>query len=365
MKILISAGGTGGHINPALAIGKYILENEPNCEILYIGSKGNLDKSLYEKSGLPFKLFEAKGLSRKNFFENIGILIKDYNAYKEIKKEIEEFKPEIGIGAGGYISAIAMTALKNKNIPFIIHEQNAYPGLSTRYLSKYAKKYALAFLGAKKYLKYEDRSVLTGNPIRKEFFGITKFEARQRLGFSQNEKIVLCFGGSLGAKKLNEAFQALAKKVDEQNSFTMVIATGDLYYDEFVANLKQKSSRVIIKKYIDNMPEMLVASDLTVTRSGAMTISEILSIKKPSILIPSPNVTKDHQTKNAKVLENVGGAVIISEKNLEINLLYEKINSIINDDKKITKMQNALGKIAIPDGDKRIYNILKSIYPQK
>jgi UDP-N-acetylglucosamine--N-acetylmuramyl-(pentapeptide) pyrophosphoryl-undecaprenol N-acetylglucosamine transferase len=366
MKILISAGGTGGHINPAIAIGKYILKNDPHSEILYIGSKGNLEKSLYEKSGLDFKLFEAKGLSRKSIHKNIGILIKAYKAYREIEKEIEIFKPDIGIGAGGYISAIAMTALKNKKIPFIIHEQNAYPGLTTRYLSKYAKKYALAFLNAKKYLKYEKRAVLTGNPIQKEFLNTSKAAAREKLGFLPNEKIVLCFGGSLGAEKLNEIFVQLAEKVSKENNFTIIIATGFSYYDEFMAKIKEKNinikSKIIIRSYIDNMADMLIACDLAITRSGAMTISEIAAIKKPSILVPSPNVTEDHQTKNAMVLGSVGGATVISEKTLEFDLIYKEINSIINNKEKIATMQNALEKIAITDGDKRIYNIINDVY---
>jgi len=357
MRVIISAGGTGGHINPALAIGRYILEQNENNSVLFIGASGDMDKKLYGESGMAYRLFESKGLDRKNPINNFSILKKDYKAYRDILKVIEEFKPDAGVSCGGYISAMAMMCLIKKKIPFIIHEQNAIPGLTTKLLSWYAVKYAYAFESANKYLKYPDRGVYTGNPIRDDFLKYTKESAREILGFSKEDKIILCFGGSLGARRLNEVFKAVIPKIKDDN-VKLVIGTGSYYYKEYD---KANYSNIIIKEYIDNMPLWLNACDIAVTRAGAMTVSELCAIKKPSVLIPSPNVTADHQTKNADQLVKHGGAIKINESDLNEDLLYETLIKTVTDAEKLKRMEDALTPLCVTDGAKRIYTIISKI----
>lgn len=361
MKVLISAGGTGGHINPAIAIGKYIVSQDEKNEVLFIGSKGNLEEKLYKSSGLKFSLHVSKGLDRKNLFNNFKILYDDYKAYREILKITKDFKPDVGISCGGYISFMAMEAVKRVKSPFIITEQNAFPGLTTKLLSKDAKKYCLAFPDSDKFLKFPDRSVVTGNPVRKEFVNCDKKEARKKLGIADDKKVILCFGGSLGAKKLNEAFLSLINKLKNNDGIIVYVGTGKRYYDEFIKSAKSVSSNIIIKEYIDDMPTLLCACDVAITRAGAMTVSELCATKKPCILIPSPNVTADHQTKNASVIADNGGGILIKESELSSQKFCEIILNLINDEEKLMKMQNKMESLCVLDGDKRIFEVLKSV----
>lgn len=358
MRVVISAGGTGGHINPAVSIGKYILSQSKDNEVLFIGSDGLLEKRLYRDCGGEYKLFKAKGLDRKNLLRNFSILSEDYKAYKGILKEVKKFKADIGISCGGYISFMAMEAVKRTNAPYIITEQNAYPGLTNRLLSQNATKYCLAFEKANEFLKHPERSVVTGNPVRKEFSDFNKKLLRQKLGFPDNKKVVLCFGGSLGAEKMNEAFIEIANKNDDD--IILYIGTGQRYFERFSQKIKENKN-VIIKEYIDNMPEVLCACDLAVTRAGAMTVSEICASKTPSILVPSPNVTADHQTKNASVVSESGGGIMISEKDLSAELLYKTIKSVVCNEKKLLEMEQNLEPLCITDGDRRVFEVVKSI----
>ncbi len=367
MKVLISAGGTGGHINPAIAIGKYIVSQNKENEVLFIGSKGNLEEQLYKTSGLPYSLHISKGLDRKNLFNNFKILYDDYKAYREILRITKKFKPDVGISCGGYISFMAMEAVKRTGAPFILTEQNAFPGLTTKLLSKDAKKYCLAFPESDKFLKYPNRSVVTGNPVRKEFLNCDKEKAREKLGIPKDKKVVLCFGGSLGAEKMNEAFLTLIKKLEKEENTMLYVGTGKRYYSDFiksaksVKSVKNTNSNIKISEYIDDMPTLLTACDIAVTRAGAMTVSELCAAKKPCILIPSPNVTADHQTKNAKVISDKGGGILIKESELDSEKFCEIVIKLINDDKKLEKMQNNMTSLCVLDGDKRIFEVLKDV----
>jgi len=361
LKVLISAGGTGGHINPAIAIGKYIASQDKKNEVLFIGSKGNLEEKLYKSSGLVYSLHISKGLDRKQPLKNFKILYDDYKAYREILKIAKKFKPDIGISCGGYISFMAMEAVKKTGAPFIVTEQNAFPGLTTRLLSKDALKYCLAFKESEKFMKYPERSVVTGNPVRKEFLCCDKASAREKLGIAENKKIILCFGGSLGAEKMNEAFCSLAKKVEKESDVILYIGTGKRYYEEFMEKVKNKASNIKISEYIDDMPTLLNACDIAITRAGAMTVSELCAARKPCVLIPSPNVTADHQTKNARVISDNGGGVLIKESELDNESFCDIVMSLIHDEKKLEEMQNNMIPLCVTDGDKRIFDVLKSV----
>ena len=361
VRVLISAGGTGGHINPAIAIGKYIVSQDEKNEVLFIGSKGSLEEKLYKNSGLAYSLHISKGLDRKNLFNNIKILKEDYNAYREILKIAKKFKPDIGISCGGYISFMAMEAVKKVNAPFIITEQNAFPGLTTKLLSKDAKKYCLAFEEAKKFLKYPERAVVTGNPVRQEFSELKKEDARIKLGIPSDKKMILCFGGSLGAEKLNEAFFELIKRVEKESGIILYVGTGKRYYEDFIKNIKYTNNNIIIKEYIEDMPTVLMACDVAVTRAGAMTVSELCAAKKPCILIPSPNVTADHQTKNARVISDKSGGILIKESELSSEKFSDELLKLIKDDGRLTEMGENLSSLCVLDGAERIYLSLKEV----
>ncbi|MBO5408622.1 MAG: undecaprenyldiphospho-muramoylpentapeptide beta-N-acetylglucosaminyltransferase [Clostridia bacterium] len=361
MKVLISGGGTAGHINPAIAIGTYLAKQ--GADVIYVGSHGALEEKLYSKTGCPFYQFTSKGLDRKHLFKNFKILSTDYQAYRQIQALVNEFQPDVGVSTGGYISAMSMYALKQKNIPFLIHEQNAYPGLTTKLLSRWAKSYAVAFREAVSYLKYPDRAVLTGNPIRSEFVLTDRSMARQKLGIPEDSKVVLCFGGSLGAKKLNEAVAGIIPMA-QKDGITLFIGTGSRYYDSFIKENQSKvtdHNLVRIQKYIDDMPTALAACDLAVTRAGAMTISELCAVLKPAILIPSPNVTANHQEKNAQAMVNCGGAFKISETELTSKNLYNSMKSLLSDEDRLLTMQTHLKPLSITDGDRRIAELVQQI----
>ncbi len=361
MKVLISGGGTAGHINPAIAIGTYLVSQ--GAEVLYIGSDGALEEKLYSQTGCVYHRFPSKGLDRKHPLRNFKILATDYKAYKSIQKVVADFKPDVGVSTGGYISALSMYALHKQKIPFLVHEQNAYPGLTTKLLSKWAEFYALAFLEAKPYLKHPQRSVLTGNPIRREFLSLDQKTARQKLNLPEHAPVVLCFGGSLGAQKLNEAFAQMIPNA-VKDGVTLIIGTGSRYHKDFLTKTKSytfDSNQIRITQYIDDMPTVLAACDVAVTRAGAMTISELCAIKKPSVLIPSPNVTANHQEKNAHALVTQGGATKISETDLTGEGLYQQIHSLITNPQKLTAMSEALVPLSITDGDKRIGELVRKI----
>lgn len=364
MRVLISAGGTGGHINPSLETGRYILEQNEKNKVLFIGANGSMDKKLYKNAPGEYRLFNAKGLDRKNLLKNISVLNEDYRAYKDIIKAVDEFKPDIGISGGGYISAAAMLALKKRKIPFIVQEQNAIPGLTTKLLSRWAVKYAYAFSSANELLKYPKRGVFTGNPVRKEFLQDDKQSARIKLGLPQNAKIILCFGGSLGAKKINDVILELIPKITPQKDVILVVGAGNYYYKNYKEFLG-KYDNIIIKEYIEDMPLWLNACDFAVTRAGAMTVSELCAVKKPSVLIPSPNVTADHQTKNASELARVGGAVLLHESKLDAESLYSIFEKLIKSDTKLSEMEKALEPLSVSDGAKRIYSVLEEVLAQK
>ncbi|MBE7019013.1 MAG: undecaprenyldiphospho-muramoylpentapeptide beta-N-acetylglucosaminyltransferase [Ruminococcaceae bacterium] len=364
MKVLISGGGTAGHINPAIAIGTY-LQNQ-GAEVLYIGSDGALEKKLYSKTGCQFYGFPSQGLDRKHLLRNFKILATDYQAHKEIKKVVEKFRPDVGVSTGGYISALAMYALKSKKIPFLVHEQNAIPGLTTKLLSKWAKCYALAFMEAQPFLKHPDRAVLTGNPIRQEFMQVNKKTARQKLNLPEDAPAVLCFGGSLGALQLNEAFIKMIPQA-QKAGITMFIGTGSRYYEKFLEQVKELSfdpNQIRITQYIEDMPNVLAACDVAITRAGAMTVSELCAMKKPAILIPSPNVTANHQDKNAHALVTLGGALKIPEATLTGENLYQALHSMVSDSAKLQKMSEALTPLAITDGDKRVGELVMKLHNQ-
>ncbi|NLY46437.1 MAG: undecaprenyldiphospho-muramoylpentapeptide beta-N-acetylglucosaminyltransferase [Tissierella sp.] len=365
MKYIISGGGTGGHIYPALAIVNEIKTFDKNAEILYIGTKDGLEAELVPKEGIKFKTIRVKGLPRKINKSSFIALRELLVGLKESQRIIKEFKPNIVIGTGGYVCGpIVYKAAKN-NIPTIIHEQNAFPGITNKILSRYVDRVATTFDEASKYFKYPDRVVNTGNPIRIEILNKDKDLSYKVLNIDSNKPFILSFGGSGGQKKLNDAILDILLNKRWNENYQLIHVTGKRLYDSFMKDIKEKNiilnKNIRILPYLYEMPDALNIADLLIASSGAITLAETSAIGLPSILIPKSYTAENHQEYNARAFESAGASVVILEKDLSGNLLNETINSIIQDHNKLRMMSINSKKMGNIDATKEIYKLINEM----
>jgi UDP-N-acetylglucosamine--N-acetylmuramyl-(pentapeptide) pyrophosphoryl-undecaprenol N-acetylglucosamine transferase len=369
MKVLLAGGGTAGHINPALAIAGYIKNKRNDAEFLFIGNRDGMEQRLVPQAGFEIKSITISGFKRsfspKSMLENIKTVSRTFTSSREAKKIIAEFKPDICIGTGGYVSGPVIRTAAKMGIPCIIHEQNAYPGITNKMLAKSVKKVMLAVPDAKKYFDKNIDFVITGNPVRQEILTAKKEESRKELGLD-NRPVVLSFGGSLGARKINEAVADLVARSGIDGRYQHIHAYGS-YGDWFPQLVEEKGtdiadcSNLDIRPYIDNMPTCMAAADLVICRAGAITLSEIQAMGKPAILIPSPNVAENHQYHNAMALVNAGAADIIEEKDLTGAALMRKTDKMLLNPEKLEKYSENSRKMAITDANERIYSVVKKV----
>ena len=339
MKFLIAAGGTGGHITPGIAIAT-MLKNEGH-EVIFVGTENGLETDLVPKAGFEIKYIHAKGL-KGGIINKIKALIELKKGINDCKEIIEKELPDMVIGTGGYVTAPLMIAGIDKKTPTMIHESNALPGKTTKWLSKQVDCVAVGFEDAKKKLDNLNNIIVTGNPNKMGLSNLTKDEAKIKLGIKG--KMILIFGGSQGAKKINETMIELinSKNFDGYN---VIYATGPKHYDNITNELKDIPENVKVEKYIYNMEEVMKASDVVVCRSGALTVSEISTVGVASILIPFPHAAENHQYYNAKTLEDIKAGIIIEEKDLNKQYLLKKLEALIKDDKLLTEMAENSKKI--------------------
>ena len=369
MKVLLAGGGTAGHINPALAIAGYIKNKRNDAEFLFIGNRDGMEQRLVPQAGFEIKSIKISGFKRsfspKSMLENVKTVSRTFTSSREAKKIIAEFKPDICIGTGGYVSGPVIRTAAKMGIPCIIHEQNAYPGITNKMLAKSVKKVMLAVPDAKKYFDKNVDFVITGNPVRQEILTAKKEESRKELGLD-NRPVVLSFGGSLGARKINEAVADLVARSGIDGRYQHIHAYGS-YGDWFPQLVEEKGtdiadcSNLDIRPYIDNMPTCMAAADLVICRAGAITLSEIQAMGKPAILIPSPNVAENHQYHNAMALVNAGAADIIEEKDLTGAALMRKTDKMLLNPEKLEKYSENSRKMAITDANERIYSVVKKV----
>lgn len=365
MKVILAGGGTAGHINPAIAIANTIKKNKPDAKILYIGAKGKMEEQLVPKAGFNFKAIEISGFKRslkpsaiKHNFKTLMLAI---SAERKSKKIIKAFNPDVCIGTGGYVSGPVIKAAQKLSIKTLIHEQNAFPGVTSKMLSKNAKCVMLAVEDAKHYFDKNCNFQVVGNPIRDEIKIINKAEAKKSLNL--NEKpVILSFGGSLGARKINEAMAEVIAYTTKNNLCQHIHAYGK-FGKWFPDLLKEKgvdttNSELDIREYIDNMPTCLAAADLIVCRAGAITLSEIEAAGKPAILIPSPNVAENHQYHNAMALVNKQAAFIVEEKELSSGKLLNLVKDLMNNQEKLKTYGENVKKLAKLNSNELIYNII-------
>lgn len=358
MKIIVSAGGTGGHIYPALAIINKIKEMEPGSQVLYIGTKDRMESIIVPNKNIDYFAIEMKGLNRKNPFKNISVVRNYLKNIKIIKKKIKQFNPDIVIGVGGYVTAPVIYSAKKLGYKTFIHEQNSIPGLSNKYLSKYADRIGVSLENSINYFPKE-KVVFTGNPRSEEVL-LEKTVPKEKLGLSlhQEKKLVLIVMGSLGSTTMNQKLKDTLPLFKNKN-YEVVFVTGKGYYEEY--HKIQIPNNVKMVPYLDNMAQVLKHTNIIVSRAGASSIAEITALGIPNILIPSPYVTHNHQLKNAKSLEEKCATVIIEEEQFDKEVLVHTIDNILEDPNTYENLSRNAKSLGVPDSVTKIYRILRQL----
>lgn len=367
MKVLIAAAGTGGHINPAIAIANKIKEKNPESKIIFVGTNRGLENDLVPRAGYELEKIDAYGITKQISIDNMKKMFKTLQSYSQAKKLIKKIEPDLVVGTGGYICGpICLAATKNK-IPVVLHESNAFPGMTVKMLSKKVDKILLGFEDAKPRLQKAKKLVVTGTPTK--FIGLelseTEINAKKKeLGFNSDLPLILVFGGSQGAKTINETIINIIEKKINSN-YQILWASGPKQYDVIKEELENKNininniKNVKILPYIYNMEEVMKISDLIVSRSGAMTITEIAISGKPAIFIPLPSRSANRQEDNARAMEKLDAAKVILNENINAEILNKTINEIISDKANMKKMGDNAKIIATKNVEDKIYNELK------
>lgn len=371
MNILFAGGGTGGHINPALAIAGYLKKQVPDAKISFIGNSGGMEASLVPAAGYDFYGISVAGFQRKltlnNIKRNISAFFLMFTSSVESGKLLKKVKPDIVVGTGGYVSGPVLRKAAKMGIATVIQEQNAFPGMTTKALAPMVDRVMLAMPEAEKYLKPKNPAVVTGNPIRDEILAADRAASRKTLGLD-DRPMILSFGGSLGAKRLNEAIADVMQWHHGEAKYYHFHATGKFGIKWMPELLREKgvlpdeNPQIHVQEYIDNMDVLMSAADLVICRSGAITLSELQALGKAAILIPSPNVAENHQYHNAMALVNRGAAAVIEEKDLTSELLINKISEILGDKEALEKMGKASKSGAILDSNEKIYKVITGIF---
>lgn len=360
MKVIISGGGTAGHINPGIAIAKKIMEKDKGAQIIFVGTKKGLENKLVPREGFELKTIRVKGFRRKLSFDTFATVKELFIGLSQAKKLLKEFKPDIVIGTGGFVCGPILFYATRLKIPTIIHEQNAFPGVTNRILSRFVDVVAISFEESREYFKSAKNVKLTGNPIRQELLDVDRALVKKDSNFTNKEKKALVFGGSRGAKVINDTVVDMIK-IHYKKDFSMIFATGEVLNEEVLEKLKDVDApNIDIVPYIYNMKDALVSADLVICRSGAITVCELAAVGIPAILIPSPNVTANHQEYNAKVLENADAGVILLEEDLTPENLYNKIKDLLSNNKLLDNMSKNCRKVAVLDASERMYTLVQN-----
>lgn len=369
MRILLSGGGTAGHINPALAIAAKIKKEAPDSVIAFVGTPNGMENRLVERAGYPIYHVAVRGFARsfkpKSIVKNIGTAVMAVTSPLKAKKIIREFKPDAVIGTGGYVSWPVLKAAATLGIPTLIHEQNAVVGMTTNMLSKIVDRVLISFEESRGELECDgDKIVLVGNPTNPDIFKVSKETERQKLGIGDTPYL-LSYGGSLGAKVINNNVFDIIESGRFKGRIRHTHGVGSYEWsvrkNEIASRGIDKVDGVEVTEYIYDMPSKMSAADLVIARAGAITLAELAILGKPAILIPSPNVTNNHQYKNAKVVSDAGGAVLIEEKDLTPSLLSDKIEELLFDGERLHAMSQNMRKLAITDSEDKIYREIKAL----
>ncbi|HAU4950804.1 TPA: undecaprenyldiphospho-muramoylpentapeptide beta-N-acetylglucosaminyltransferase, partial [Clostridioides difficile] len=365
MKVLLSGGGTGGHVYPAIAIANKIRDEHPDAEIIFVGTEKGIESEIVPKYGFELKTVTVQGFKRKIDFDNVKRVFKLFKGLEQSRKIVKKFKPDIVIGTGGYVSGPVLFNASMGKIPAIIHEQNSFPGVTNKILSKTVTKVLTSFEDSHKRFPEaaEEKLVFTGNPVRKEILLSRKNIARKNLSISDEKRMVLCYGGSGGSRKINDAMRLVIKNmVNEDIAF--IFATGKSYYDEFMESISDINLKPYQKvvPYLEDMANALAASDLVIGSAGAISLAEITALGKPSIIIPKAYTAENHQEYNAKSIEKQGAGIAILEKNLTPESLNTAVFKLLGDRELLVDMANASKTIGKPEAIDLIYDEIMKVY---
>ncbi len=373
MKFILACGGTAGHVNPALAIAGRLKELMPDSQFLFMGAEGKMEMELVPREGYEIVPLKITNLSRGKSFSALNHNFKSVKnviaSTAKAKKVIKEFKPDVVIGTGGYVCYPVLRAAASLHIPTAVHESNAVPGLTTKLLSKKVDKIMLGFEDSKQHYPCPEKISVTGTPVRGDFALYTQSSAKSELGFSKDKPLVVSVWGSLGAEHMNDIMEKMLPKMEGQQDFNLIHSIGSRYYKKFTEQLQKKKINpslcgVEIREYIYDMPRVMAAADLIMCRAGASTISELCYMGKPVIIVPSPNVTNNHQEKNARVLEKTGGAVVMTEGDFDEDSLLSKIRELISDKDKLSEMSKAMRSLAVDKACDSICDIILELARQ-
>jgi UDP-N-acetylglucosamine--N-acetylmuramyl-(pentapeptide) pyrophosphoryl-undecaprenol N-acetylglucosamine transferase len=339
MRFLFTCGGTAGHINPALGVAQRLRELMPDCEILFVGAKGHMESELVPREGFDIKTITITNISRSLSLEglrhNLGTAKNVLTSIGEAKRIVTEFAPDVVIGTGGYVCYPVLRAAHTSGVPTVVHESNAVPGLTTKMLAGIADRILVGFEESRQYYKRPERVLVTGTPVREAFRGTDKALAREKLGLDPNKPLVVSVWGSLGAAFMNKIMVEFIEKALGSPSFGLIHSAGKGGYGEMSEELRRRGvingeKGMDVREYIYDMPLVMAAADLVICRSGASTLSELTVLGKPAILVPSPNVTNNHQEKNARVLERAGAAVLVAESDISSDSLLGSVSLLLS-----------------------------------
>jgi UDP-N-acetylglucosamine--N-acetylmuramyl-(pentapeptide) pyrophosphoryl-undecaprenol N-acetylglucosamine transferase len=365
MRVIFSGGGTGGHIYPIMALIERLKQRDlvTNDDILFVGTKKGLEAKIVPSAGVPFKTLEIQGFNRKHLLKNFATIKLFLKATRQARKIIKDFKPDVVIGTGGYVSgAIVYEAAKLK-IPTMIHESNSVVGLANKFLARYVNKICYTFDDAAKEFPEKAKLVKTGNPRSQQVLNMEtqKFDLA-KLGLNRQMPTVMVFGGSRGALAINRIMLQSLREL-EKRPYQVIWATGTFYYDAVAKKLAdvEINDNIKVLPYIKNMPALLPEMDCVVSRSGATSIAEFTALGVPAVLIPSPNVTHNHQMKNALDLERAGAALVIAENDLNPNNFVSSIDHILLDQKYAQSMSAASKRLGVPDASDQVIKVMQDI----
>lgn len=367
MRFVFTCGGTAGHINPAIAVAGRLRELMPDCEILFLGAEGKMEMQLVPMEGYeirPLKITNIRrGLSPKALMHNIKTVKNVAASIRETKKILKDFKPDAVIGTGGYVCYPVLMAASKLHIPTAVHESNAVPGLTTKMLAQHVDKIMVGFEESRAHYKNPEAVTVTGTPVRGEFSCYTKDSARAQLGLPADKPIVVSVWGSLGAKHMNQIVTDMIPMLRGQNDFRFIHSAGSMYYKNVCEKLNETAPDhaqygVEVREYIFDMPRVMAAADLILCRAGASTLSELTYMGKPVIIVPSPNVTNNHQEKNARVLERAGGAKVFLEGEFDAGSLLSTVRELLSDEEQLQTMSEAMRSLAVTDATDRICGLI-------
>lgn len=370
MRVIFTCGGTAGHVNPALALAGYMKEKDPETAVLFVGTPTGMERELVAKAGYDYAAVEVSSFQRKlnaaGIRHNLHTVRVLASSGRQARAILRDFKPDLVVGTGGYASYPMVKAAARAHLPTAVHESNMVPGLTTKLLESYADVIMVGFEDCRQHYKHPERIAVTGTPVRGDFFRLSREEARKKLGFDDEAPLVVSFWGSLGASHMNECMVDFFRREDAEGyPFRHIHAVGKGGWEAMEQKLRElglpKSDRLDVRQYIYDMDVVMAAADVVLCRAGASTISELTALGKPTVMVPSPYVTNNHQEKNARLLEAHGGAEVLLEREANGAALYRAAADILRSPDKQARMKQGMLSLGIPDATERIYETVMAL----